>query len=232
MSGETRPTVRSQAISAGASGWCVGTGAGVSLGRAAHGRRVWPSRPARGRPGRRRIKTGKAVWVCHPPAVMSGETRPTVRSQAISAGASGWCVGTGAGVSLGRAAHGRRVWLPASRAQVPSGLHQESDGSRGTPRCRACASLPARSAAGRPCAGDCVWGSGDETAGASTVRTARNAHALPAPRAQALISVPMPLSVNSSSSTECSTRPSMMWAVRTPVFTASSAHSIFGSMPP
>ena len=48
----------------------------------------------------------------------------------------------------------------------------------------------------------------------------------------ALISVPMPSSVNSSSSTACSSSPLMMTAVFTPEFTASSAQPILGSMPP
>src|SRR6185503_1351778 len=46
------------------------------------------------------------------------------------------------------------------------------------------------------------------------------------------ISVPTPSSVRTSRSSACSTRPSMMWQVLTPFFTASSAELILGSMPP
>ena len=47
-----------------------------------------------------------------------------------------------------------------------------------------------------------------------------------------LMKVPMPAFVNTSSSTACSTRPSMIWAVCTPPCTASIAHRTFGSIPP
>ena len=44
--------------------------------------------------------------------------------------------------------------------------------------------------------------------------------------------VPMPASVNSSSSSECGRRPSMMWADPTPPRTASTQAPSFGRMPP
>ena len=48
----------------------------------------------------------------------------------------------------------------------------------------------------------------------------------------ARIIVPTPSLVSTSSSSACSTRPSMMCELATPFFTASSAEPIFGSMPP
>ncbi len=50
--------------------------------------------------------------------------------------------------------------------------------------------------------------------------------------AYSVISVPMPLSVNSSSKLQFSTRPSMIMALRAPFCTASRQHLILGIMPP
>src|SRR6266704_1036426 len=52
------------------------------------------------------------------------------------------------------------------------------------------------------------------------------------PCQSALIIVPTPSLVSTSSSSACSTRPSMICELFTPFFTASSAEPIFGSIPP
>src|SRR5699024_6293001 len=54
---------------------------------------------------------------------------------------------------------------------------------------------------------------------------------LPVLRHDAETSVPIPLLVKSSTSTECGTRPSMMEAFCTPLVTASRQACIFGIMP-
>ena len=68
--------------------------------------------------------------------------------------------------------------------------------------------------------------------GVGAAPSAARARVRAAASSSARIIVPTPSLVSTSSSSACSTRPSMMCELLTPFFTASSAEPILGSMPP